>query len=36
MSTGARKKGDGGEGLPPDLLVDEFIGGVSTACVVAA
>jgi hypothetical protein len=34
MLTGARNKGDGGEGLPPDLLVDEFMGGITTACVV--
>jgi hypothetical protein len=34
MLTGARNKGDGGKGLPPDSLVDEFQGGVSTACVV--
>jgi hypothetical protein len=34
MLTGARNKGDGGEGgLPPDLLVDEFMGGITTACV---
>ena len=34
MLTGARNTGDGGEGLPPDLLVDEFMGGITTACVV--
>ncbi len=34
MLTGARNKGDGGEGLPPDPLVDEFRAGITTACVV--
>lgn len=33
MLTGARNKGDGGEGLPPDSLVDTFRDGVTTACV---
>jgi hypothetical protein len=34
MLTGARNKGDGGQGVPPDSLVDEFMGGITTACVV--
>lgn len=33
MLAGARNKGDGGEGLPVDALVDEFEAGISTACV---
>lgn len=33
MLTGARNTGDGGEGLPPDSLVDEFQSDVTTACV---
>jgi hypothetical protein len=34
MLTGARNKGDGGDGLPPDDLVDEFQDGVTNACVI--
>ncbi len=34
MLTGARNKGDGGQGLPPDSMVDEFMGGVTRACVI--
>lgn len=34
MLAGARNKGDGGTGLPPDPLVDEFAGGISSACVI--
>ncbi len=34
MLTGARNKGDGGQGVPPDSLVDEFMGGTTRACVV--
>lgn len=34
MLTGARNKGDGGTGLPPDSLITEFQSGVTTACVV--
>jgi hypothetical protein len=34
MLTGARNEGDGGNGLPPDSLIDEFQDGVTTACVV--
>lgn len=34
MLTGARNRGDGGTGLPSDALVDEFQGGVTTACAV--
>lgn len=34
MLTGARNKGDGGSGLPPDSLIDEFEQGVGTACVI--
>ena len=29
----ARNKIDGGSGLPPDTLIDEFAGGVSNVCV---
>jgi len=34
MLTGARNKGDGRTGLPPDSLVSTFRGGITTACVV--
>ena len=34
MLTGARNKGDGGTGLPPDSLIDEFEQGIGTACVI--
>ncbi|MCS5496296.1 hypothetical protein NY547_03465 [Cnuibacter physcomitrellae] len=34
MLTGARNKGDGGEGLPPDSMISDFQSGVTTACVV--
>ncbi len=34
MLTGARNKGDGGEGLPPESLVNEFKSGITTTCVV--
>ena len=34
MLTGARNKGDGGTGLPPDALIEQFQDGVTTACVV--
>ena len=33
MLSAARNKSDGGQGVPPDSLVDEFMGGVTTACV---
>src|SRR5689334_3235311 len=33
MLTGARNKGDGGDGMPSDALIDEFQSGVTTACV---
>ncbi|MBN9171540.1 MAG: hypothetical protein J0I50_06575, partial [Microbacterium sp.] len=33
MLTGARNKGDGGEGVPPDSLVDVFESGITTACI---
>jgi hypothetical protein len=32
MLTAARNKGDGGTGLPPDTLVDEFRSGIGLAC----
>jgi hypothetical protein len=34
MLTSARNKGDGGQGLPPDYLVDAFVGGIDAVCVV--
>lgn len=34
MLTGARNKGDGGTGLPPDSLIRTFELGVTTACVI--
>lgn len=34
MLTGARNNGDGGSGLPADSLIEEFQGGVTTACVI--
>lgn len=34
MLAGARNKGDGGTGLPSDALINEFSGGITTACVV--
>ena len=34
MLTGARNRGDGGVGLPPDSLIDDFRQGVTTACVI--
>lgn len=34
MLTGARNKGDGGQGVPPDSLVNEFQDGITTACAV--
>jgi hypothetical protein len=34
MLTGARNKGDGGDGMPSDALIDEFQSGITTACVV--
>lgn len=33
MLTGARNKGDGGRGLPPDSLISEFEAGVTNVCV---
>lgn len=33
MLTGARNKGDGGDGLPSDDLINEFKAGVDNACV---
>jgi hypothetical protein len=36
MLTGARNKGDGGEGLPPDRLIDEFESGLDTVCTAEA
>lgn len=32
MLTGARNKGDGGEGVPTDELVGQFQGGITNAC----
>jgi len=32
MLTGARNKGDGGEGLPSDALIQAFWGDVSEGC----
>jgi hypothetical protein len=32
MLTGARNKGDGGKGLPPDRLIDQFETGLETVC----
>jgi len=34
MLTGARNKGDGGTGLPPDSLIEEFEQGIGIACVI--
>ena len=34
MLTSARNKRDGGQGLPPDYLVDRFVGGIDAVCVV--
>ena len=34
MLTSARNKGDGGQGLPHDYLVDAFVAGIDTVCVV--
>lgn len=36
MLTGARNKGDGGVGLPPDSLVEEFSQDVDSSCATAA
>jgi hypothetical protein len=33
MLAGARNKGDGGTGLPPDSMIDEFSSGISNVCV---
>jgi hypothetical protein len=33
MLAGARNRGDGGTGLPDDSLIEQFQGGVTTACV---
>lgn len=34
MLTGARNKGDGGSGLPPDALISDFQAGVTNVCVI--
>ena len=36
MLTGARNKGDGGSGLPPDSLIQRFAADVGEGCSVAA
>jgi hypothetical protein len=33
MLTGARNKGDGGTGLPPDSMIEEFEAGIDNVCV---
>jgi hypothetical protein len=33
MLAGARNRGNEGSGLPPDALIDEFSGGITTVCV---
>jgi hypothetical protein len=32
MLTGARNKGDGGTGLPPESLITEFESGITNVC----